>query len=115
MARIPVAHSVPLGALIAALHASLAAAADPPPAPAPVLPRLGISPGEPQNRSAQPALPFGVSTSKSSGFVLDFHGYLLMPLTLGFNERDNPQPGQGQTVVHNPPLVPLNSRSFSHT
>ena len=115
MARIPVAHSVPLVALVAALslHASPAAAADPPPAQA--LPRLGISPGEPQNRSAQPALPFGVSTSKSSGFVLDFHGYLLMPLTLGFNERDNPQPGQGQTVVHNPPLVPLNSRSFSHT
>jgi len=47
--------------------------------------------------------------------VLDFHGYLLMPLTLGFNERDNPQPGQGKTVVHNPPLVPLNSRDFSHT
>jgi hypothetical protein len=80
-----------------------------------VLPRLGISPGEPQNRSAQPALPFGLSPVKSKAFVLDFHGYLLLPLTLGFNERDNPAPGQGTTVVHNPPLIPNNSRSFSHT
>jgi len=123
MARIPVAHpvpvrrihrSVPVAALVVSLYGPSALAADPVPA-APALPRLGISPGEPQNRSAQPALPFGVSTSKSSGFVLDFHGYLLMPLTLGFNERDNPLPGQGKTVVHNPPLIPLNSRSFSHT
>lgn len=79
------------------------------------LPRLGIAPGEPQNRSAQPSVAFGVSPSKSSSFVLDFHGYLLMPLTLGFNERDNPAPGQGDTVVHNPPLIPNDSRSFSHT
>jgi hypothetical protein len=80
-----------------------------------VLPRLGISPGEPQNRSAQPALPFGLSPVKSKAFVLDFHGYLLLPLTLGFNERSDPAPGQGETVVHNPPLIPNNSRSFSHT
>ena len=80
-----------------------------------VLPRLGIAPGEPQNRSAQPALPFGLSPVKSKAFVLDFHGYLLLPLTLGFNERANPAPGQGTTVVHNPPLIPNDSRSFSHT
>ena len=79
------------------------------------LPRLGIAPGEPQNRSAQPTLPFGLSPAKSNAFVLDFHGYLLMPLTLGLNERDNPAPGQGKTVVHNPPLIPNNSRSFTHT
>jgi hypothetical protein len=80
-----------------------------------VLPRLGIAPGEPQNRSAQPSLPFGLSPIKSKAFVLDFHGYLLLPLTLGLNQRDNPAPGQGETVLHNPPLVPNNSRSFSHT
>ena len=79
------------------------------------LPRLGISPGEPQNRSAQPTLPFGLSPAKSSSFVLDFHGYLLMPITLGINERENPAPGQGDTVIHNPPLIPNNSRSFTHT
>jgi hypothetical protein len=79
------------------------------------LPRLGLAPGEPQNRSAQPAVAFGVSPAKSKAFVLDFHGYLLLPLTLGFNERDNPAPGQGKTVIHNPPLIPNNSRSFSHT
>src|SRR5215510_1553312 len=105
----------PVVALVAmaSLCSAVASAADA--APAKTLPRLGIAPGEPQNRSAQPALPFGVSPSKSTGFVLDFHGYLLMPLTLGFNERPTPLPGQGKTVVHNPPLVPLNSRSFSHT
>lgn len=79
------------------------------------LARLGLSPGEPQNRSAQPNLPFGLSPAKSKSFVLDFHGYLLMPLTLGFNQRENPEPGQGKTVVHNPPLVPINSRNFTHT
>ncbi len=93
----------------------IASAADAPAAPKPALPRLGIAPGEPQNRSAQPSLPFGVSLTKPSGFVLDFHGYLLMPLTLGFNERDNPLPGQGKSVIHNPPLIPLNSRNFTHT
>lgn len=97
------------GVLTASLAAPARAADEPP------LPRLGIAPGEPQNRSAQPTLPFGVSPAKSSSFVLDFHGYLLMPLTLGFNERPAPLPGQGKTVVHNPPLIPLNSRSFTHT
>jgi hypothetical protein len=120
MARIPVAHHLLVSALVAAVswHEPNAAAADPAPAapaaPA-ALPRLGLSPGEPQNRSAQPALPFGVSLSKATGFVLDFHGYLLLPLTLGFNERENPLPGQGKEVVHNPPLIPLNAHSFSHT
>lgn len=84
-------------------------------AAAPVLPRLGIAPGEPQNRSAQPSVAFGLSPAKSNAFVLDFHGYLLMPLTLGLNERENPLPGQGKTVLHNPPLIPNNSRSFTHT
>jgi hypothetical protein len=81
----------------------------------PVLPRLGIAPGEPQNRSAQPALPFGVAPGKSSGFVLDFHGYLLLPLTLGANERAAPDAEQGDLVLHNPPQIPNNSRSFRHT
>jgi hypothetical protein len=107
-------NQLPLLALVAmaSLHSARALAAD---APAQPLPRLGIAPGEPQNRSAQPTVPFGVSTSKSTGFVLDFHGYLLLPLTLGFNERPLPLPGQGKTVIHNPPLIPLNSRNFSHT
>jgi hypothetical protein len=56
-----------------------------------------------------------LSPAKSKAFVLDFHGYLLLPLTLGLNTRDNPAPGQDETVLHNPPLIPNNSRSFSHT
>ncbi len=100
-----------LVALVSVFGSGIAQAQD----KTPVLPRLGISPGEPQNRSAQPTIAFGVSPAKSTAYVLDFHGYLLMPLTLGFNERENPAPGQGKTVIHNPPLVPNNSRSFSHT
>jgi hypothetical protein len=101
----------PFVALVSLFTAAVASAQDAPK----TLPRLGIAPGEPQNRSAQPSIAFGVSPAKSTAFVLDFHGYLLMPLTLGFNERENPQPGQGDFVIHNPPLIPNNSRSFTHT
>ena len=45
-------------------------------------PRLGLSPGEPQVRSATPALPFGVQPIASKEYVLDFHGYFLLPARL---------------------------------
>ena len=45
------------------------------------LPRPGLSPGEPQVRSATPSIPFGISPAESKEFVLDFHGYLLLPAT----------------------------------
>jgi hypothetical protein len=93
---------------------SNAAAADGPPADQD-LPRLGMSPGEPQVRSAMPALPFGVNPATSREFVLDFHGYLLLPANVGFHERPDPLPGQSSTVLHTPPLMAQDLRDFQYT
>jgi hypothetical protein len=85
------------------------------------LPKLGLSPGEPQVRSATPSIPFGVSPAQSKEFVLDFHGYLLLPAELGMHERPTVTPPAGQcmqsggTVFHTPPLMAQDLRSFEYT
>jgi hypothetical protein len=79
------------------------------------LPRLGLDPGEPQVRSATPALPFGVSPALSREYVLDFHGYLLLPARLGLHDREMPLPGQSTTVLHSPPLMAQDLRDFNYT
>jgi hypothetical protein len=79
------------------------------------IPRLGMSPGEPQVRSATPAIPFGVQPAESKSLVLDFHGYLLLPAYLGVHERENPSAGQSSTVLHSPPLMAQDLRSFEYT
>jgi hypothetical protein len=84
-------------------------------APTPDLPRLGIDPAEPQVRSAPPATPFGIAPATSKDYVLDFHGYLLLPLRLGLHQRENPPAGESRTVWHTPPLVPQDYRRFQYT
>ena len=79
------------------------------------IPRLGLSPGEPQVRSATPSLPFGVRPAESKELALDFHGYLLLPAYLGVHERENPSPGQSSMVLHSPPLMAQDLRSFDYT
>ena len=79
------------------------------------IPRLGLSPGEPQVRSATPSLPFGVQPAESKELVFDFHGYLLLPAYLGVHDRESPSPGQSGTVLHSPPLLPQDLRSFEYT
>jgi hypothetical protein len=79
------------------------------------LPRLGLSPGDPQVRSPTPAVPFGIRPAESKQLVLDFHGYLLLPAYLGLHEREDPQPGQASTVLHSPPLMAQDLRSFEYT
>lgn len=79
------------------------------------LPRVGMSPGEPQVRSATPAVPFGIEPSTSKDNVLDFHGYLLLPMRLGVLKRDDPAPGQSSTALHSPPIIPNDLRSFEYT
>ena len=106
--------------IIVALLATpaLAMAADVLPAASDVgLPRLGLDPGEPQVRSATPAVPFGVQPAMSKEYVLDFHGYFLLPARLGVHKREADQlaPGQGSTVLHSPPLIPQDLRSFEYT
>jgi len=78
------------------------------------LPRLGMDPGEPQVRSAPPSVPFGIPPT-SQQFVLDFHGYLLLPLRVGVLKRANPGPGQSDTALHTPPFIPQNLRRFQYT
>ena len=84
------------------------------------LPRLGLDPGEPQVRSATPESPFGVQPALSKEFVLDFHGYFLLPARLGVHRREVPAGmmpvvGQGDLVLHSPPLIPQDLRSFGYT
>jgi hypothetical protein len=78
-------------------------------------PRLGQAPGEPQVRSAPPSVPFGVPPAQSYDNVLDFHGYLLVPLRAAVLQRDDPAPGQNKTALHAPPLIPQRLRSFEYT
>jgi hypothetical protein len=79
------------------------------------VPRLGLDPGEPQAPSPAPAIPFGVQPALSREYVLDFHGYLLLPAQLGLHERPNPTVGQSSLVLHAPPLVPNDLRDFAYT
>jgi hypothetical protein len=96
------------------------------------LPRLGLSPAEPQVRSATPSIPFGINPAESKEFVLDFHGYLLLPATVGVHDRPitqrtdlinptlpNGNPNYdytgGGTVLHAPPLLAQDLRSFEYT
>jgi hypothetical protein len=79
------------------------------------IPRLGLSPGEPLLPSAAPSIPFGVRPAESKELVLDFHGYLLMPMELGVQSRPHPMPGQAGTVLHTPPVIPQYLRGFEYT
>jgi hypothetical protein len=79
------------------------------------VPRIGLDPGEPQAPSPAPAIPFGVNPAQSREYVLDFHGYLLLPAQLGLHNRLNPVPGQSELVLHAPPLVPMDIHDFGYT
>lgn len=79
------------------------------------LPRIGMSPGEPQVRSAPPATAFGRSPSTSEEAVLDFHGYVLLPMRIAVLERESPEPGQASTAIHSPPVIPQGLRRFEYT
>ncbi|MDP9002702.1 MAG: hypothetical protein M3O46_21645 [Myxococcota bacterium] len=79
------------------------------------VPRLGLSPGEPLAPSAAPSLPFGIHPAESKEFVLDFHGYFLLPMELGLHDRPNPGSGQSGTVLHAPPVIPQYRRGFEYT
>src|SRR6478735_10230821 len=79
------------------------------------LTRVGLSPGEPQTRSAPPQVPMGIAPSQSTSNVFDIHGFLLLPLSVGVLERENPNSDQGKHALHIPPQVPQYLRSFGWT
>jgi hypothetical protein len=79
-------------------------------------PRLGQSPGEPQGRSAPPSIPFGKPPELSKENVLDFHGYVFMPMRVGVLDRAHPASDQNSLALHSPPVVPgMYIRSFDYT
>src|SRR5450432_502316 len=106
------------GALAAGIFCSVLTGARPAvadePAPNLGLPSLGLSPGDPQQRSAMPSIPFARPPHDSKDWVLDFHGYVLLPFDSGWHKREDPKPGQSATVIHNPPLIPQDLRTFSY-
>jgi hypothetical protein len=77
---------------------------------------LGVDPSLPQLQ----ALPGGVlprlGEPPGEDFRFDFHGILTAPLRVGINDRNVPsRPGQSDTVLHAPPVVPDDLETFSHT
>jgi hypothetical protein len=60
---------------------------------------------------------YGQKSLSEGEWRFDFHGFLTAPLNAGFNKRRNPPPGPGQseTVLHAPPVVPDDLETFSHT
>jgi len=75
---------------------------------APSVPQTGALPG-----GIQPS--YGEKSKDSQDWRFDFHGLLIAPLRVGINTRDNPAPGQSETVLHAPPRVPDDLETFSHT
>jgi len=45
----------------------------------------------------------------------DFHGQFTMPMAVGLNTRHERQPGESETVVHQPPVIPGNKDTFGFT
>ncbi len=74
---------------------------------------------DPSNFAADP-LPGGTQPSTSpptspGDWRFGFHGMFTMPMVLGFNTREEPEPGQSKTVIHAPPVIPGDRETFSYT
>lgn len=78
---------------------------------------IGLQPGAPQavgiTGGVTPA--FGTQPSNASDWAFDIHGFLLLPLRIGFNKRDNPGDGQKVSVLHTPPVVPGDFQTFEYS
>jgi hypothetical protein len=80
-------------------------------------PSLSLDPTTPQvGAMAGGTTPsFGQKSLSEGDWRFDFHGFLTAPLTMGFNTRINPMPGQNKLVLHAPPVVPDDLETWSHT
>ncbi len=78
---------------------------------------IGLEPGAPQTTGiaggVTPA--FGTPSRSSSDWVFDVHGFFLLPLRIGINEREDAQEGQKNTVLHTPPVTPGDFATFEYT
>ncbi len=80
-------------------------------------PSLGLSPGTPSTTviAGGMAPAFGQRPKDEQDWRFDFHGFFNMPFRVGIGSRQRPGPGQSSTVLHAPPVVPDDLRTFSHT
>lgn len=80
-------------------------------------PMLSLDPSAP-NVGALPggvAPAYGQKATGAGDWRFDFHGFFTMPLVAGINTREDPDPGDSETVLHAPPLVPDDKETFPHT
>ncbi len=87
-------------------------------------PAMGLDPSAPQATALPGGMTpaFGQKSPNDSEWRFDFHGFLTAPLNMGINKRQptemgdsGTRPGQSNTVLHSPPLVPDDFETFSHT
>jgi len=52
---------------------------------------------------------------RNQDWALGVHGFILVPLRIGFSERVDPTPEQSKVVLHAPPRVPGDFESFDYT
>lgn len=78
---------------------------------------IGLDPGAPQGVTIPGGITpsFGQRSVSSTDWVFDIHGFLMLPLRVGINSRENAGPGQKQTVLHTPPVVPGEYSTFEFT
>lgn len=78
---------------------------------------LGLSPGAPQVTALPGGVTpsFGQTSTVSSDWRFDVHGYILAPLRFGMGEREAPRPGQHVDTLHAPPRIPGRPDSFDYT
>jgi hypothetical protein len=77
---------------------------------------MGLEPGAP----AVAKLPTGATPSferskRLDDWRFDFHGYLNLPLAIGFGERAAAYTGQRKLTMHSPPRIPGDLESFDYT
>jgi hypothetical protein len=78
---------------------------------------LGLSPGAPQVATLPGGMTpaFGSTPTKAGDWRFDFHGFLSVPLRMGFGKRENPGANQRVTTIHSPPRVPGEYETFEYT
>jgi hypothetical protein len=78
---------------------------------------LGLAPGAPQTATLPGGITpsFGAVSGGSQDWRFDFHGFVLLPLRVGLNERENPGRDQRRLVLHTPPRVPGGFETFEYT
>ncbi len=78
---------------------------------------ISLSPDAPQSVALPGGITpaFGEKSVSSSDWLFDIHGFLMLPLRVGLNEREHAYVGQKKTVLHTPPVVPGNFETFDYT